>query len=552
MTLTSKKYLRPLLLLAGGVLTGLCVVCPTVGFLEWLTLVPVGIFLLEYASDTSVRLRRLYAWGLFFFMCYYLVVFHWFINLYPLDFIDGMTPAAALAVVLFAHVGLSFFQSLFGGLVFVALAVLFRSRADKRLPFIKPFAAGAVWAVYEWTQTLGWWGVPWGRLPLGQSKLLVGLQTASLFGSYFITFLLVAVNFCAAYAVCACISGDRRVRMSAIKLSSLSVALMLAFNYGAGAALWFGNDRDAERTVRVAVVQGNISSNEKWSTLSAARTRKVYREYTLKAASEGAQIVVWPETALPYTVVEGNGTYTYLSELAKEANVTILAGAFSPAEGKKSDYNAILCFTPDGQMSDTVYAKRHLVPFGEFVPMRELFELIVPPLTELVMTGEDIEQGKDAEVFELDEGSLGSLICFDSIYEELALDSVRDGAQILCISSNDSWFTDSVALYMHNAQAQLRAIETDRYIARSANTGISSFISDRGEIISSTQALVDGMLIEDVPLSDTRTLYTRIGNLFVYLCIGAYALVIAPDAVIYVRKKRQKNCDKNVNNVKAS
>ena len=127
--MTDKKYKRFLLLAISGILTGVTVILPQVGFLEWITLAPAALFLIIEASDLTRKLRSLYGYGLFFFMMFYMVGFHWFISLYPLDFIDGMTPLAAIAVVFAGCVGLSFLQALFGGLLFVALGILFRTRA---------------------------------------------------------------------------------------------------------------------------------------------------------------------------------------------------------------------------------------------------------------------------------------------------------------------------------------------------------------------------------------------------------------------------------------
>ncbi len=535
MVLTERKFMRYLLLLAGGLLTGLTLIFPDVGFLEWLTLVPVGIFLLEVASDSSVRLRRLYGYGLFFFYCFYLTTFHWFVNLYPLDFIDGMTRGGALAVVLVSWLGLSLLQALMGGVSFVVIGVLFRGRFAVRYPVLRPILAAGVWAVYEWTQTLGWWGVPWGRLPLGQRSDLVGLQTASWFGSYFVTFLLVAVNLLLAFVLLSVRKESREAwKRGAVRVACLLTVGLLAFQYGAGTILWATSPRGGE-TVTVAAIQGNVSSNEKWSIHSTERTKEIYRKYTLKAAEEGAQIVLWPETALPYLVRGGNGLYYFLSDLAQEANVTILVGAFSEGEG--GEYNSLLCFTPDGRMRDEVYSKRRLVPFGEFVPMRGLIETLIPPLAELVMSGEDVPAGEGANLFYLEEGTVGSLICFDSIYEELTRESVREGAELICLSTNDSWFTDSAALYMHNGQAQLRAIESGRYIVRSANTGISTVISDRGEVLAELAPLVDGMLVEEIPLRSHTTLYMRIGNLFVYLWLCVILAFLGVEAFLYGRRR---------------
>jgi apolipoprotein N-acyltransferase len=523
-----RRSVRLLMLVLSGILTGLCLVISKIGFLEWLTLVPCALFLLTLASKDGLRLRALYGYGVFFFMSFYTVNFHWFVNLYPLDFIDGMTKGAALCVVIAAWIGLSFFQAVQGGLVFVLTGIVFRTSVCRRFSIIKPFAFAGIWAVYEWLQTFGWWGVPWGRLPLGQSEYLVGLQTASWFGPYFVTFIIVSVNALIALALS---------NKSKLKLCGVVVAALLVFQYGAGTAIWLSHKNTGE-TVRVAAVQGNISSHEKWDSSSSLKTRQVYEGYTKEAASRGAKIVVWPETALPYTISKGSSYYKFASELAQENNVTILVGAFTvDGEGY---YNSLICFTPDGKTLDNIYAKRRLVPFGEFVPMRTLIETVIPPLAELVMSGDEITQGEDSKLFMIDEGAIGSLICFDSIYEDLTRRSVLDGAQLICLSTNDSWFTDSAALYMHNAQAQLRAIESGRDIVRSANTGISTVINSRGEVVSELAPLVDGLIVEDVCTRSNTTLYTRIGNLFVYLLALAIVSVIATDVCLRFSKKVKK------------
>jgi apolipoprotein N-acyltransferase len=130
---------------------------------------------------------------------------------------------------------------------------------------LKTVLLALCWAVYEWTQTLGWWGVPWGRLPIGQSKYLVGLQTASWFGSYFVTFLIVAVNFCLAYFLCVRWTAEKSTWLPALKKSAIAVAVILVFQYGAGTFLWLTHTPNGEK-ISSAAIQGNISSHEKWSS----------------------------------------------------------------------------------------------------------------------------------------------------------------------------------------------------------------------------------------------------------------------------------------------
>ncbi len=537
---TAKCKCRFVLLALAGALTSLTLVFPSLGLFEWITLIPLGIVLLVRAADRSVRLRSLYLDGLVFFYSFYLVAFHWFINLYPLDFIEGMTRGAAACVVCVAWFGLSLLQSAMGGLAFVAAGILFRTSVASRLALLRPLLGGAIWAVYEWTQTLGWWGVPWARLPIGQSKYLIGLQNASLFGSYFVTFVLVSVNF--AFALLLLELTQKRVLCA----SAILACSLLVFQYASGGVLWLCGDVQEGKRLRVACIQGNISSAEKWDGEQTDLILSRYLGYSAEAAEEGAQLIVWAETAFPYNIDASYGGYSQLfCDFARQNQIYMIVGALEAA-GEDGYFNTLFCFTPDGERLEAKYSKRHLVPFGEYVPMRVLIETLIPPLAELVLSQNDFVAGEGAQIIDIELGgeniSLGGLICFDSIYEELTLETVRGGGELICLSTNDSWFTDSAALYMHNAQAQLRAIESGRYIARSANTGISTLINSRGEVLESLCPLEGGYIISDVYAKDSQTLFSIIGNFFVYFTALTMIFLVISD-VIFANNKKRKQLD---------
>ena len=527
-TLAANK-LRYLLLMLSGLLTGLTLVFTEIGFVEWITMVPAALVVLVRASDDKVRLRSLYLDGLAFFYPYYLVCYYWFLYLYPLEYVDGMTTGTALLVVLLAWCGLSLLQTLMGGCVFVLLGVVFKGKLCTCFSIIRVFSAAAMWAIFEWSQTIGWWGVPWGRLPIGQSEYPVGLQTASWFSSYFITFLIVAVNFLLAYALLEVVKW---------RLGVIVAASLLVFQYGAGALIWFGADLSEGEALKVACIQGNVSSSDKWSSESDLKTTEIYTRLVKQAAEDGAELILLPETAFPYDFDAKK--YSYFNDMfcnmSKEYGVYILVGAYTSADEGKS-LNSLICFDPNGERMDTVYAKRHLVPFGEYVPLRSLIEVLIPPLANLVLSTEDIAFGEGANIIDADGIGIGGLICFDSIYESLAYDSVREGAEIICISTNDSWFSDSAALYMHNAQAQLRAIENGRYIVRAANTGISTVINSRGEVMGRLEPLVEGNLYETVYARSDKTLCSVIGNSFVYLLLAGVAVLAVDRAVFKIKIK---------------
>ena len=149
-----RRYIRVknvgliLLLLISGVFTGLTLVCPELGFIEWISISPAAFFLLS--NYEKMNKRQLFKYGFFFFFCFYVVSYHWFVYLYPLDFIDGMTPISALIVVIAATFGLSAFQALGSGAVFVISGLLFKSRIAKKYSLLKPVLAACIWCVFEW------------------------------------------------------------------------------------------------------------------------------------------------------------------------------------------------------------------------------------------------------------------------------------------------------------------------------------------------------------------------------------------------------------------
>ena len=519
---------EPVMLIGSAILTGLTLVFPILGFLEWITMIPLFLALYRLCEDESFGLRRAYRLGFLTVFSYYLVLYHWFIRLYPLDFV-GLDHLASAVIVVVAWLGLALLQALPGGLYFLLFRWMHKVGLFDRFPILKPFVFSGLWVVFEWTSTLTFAGVPWGRLALGQIKYLPMLQTASLFGSYFVSFLILLINGLLAYAIFCRAKWVVSVAVAgALLVSNLSYGLI------ARAVM----EKPTE-TVRVAVIQGNISSHEKWSGRNLLKIQMVYEDLTRQAVADGAELILWPETVLPYALNERGDLEEYVSDLARECNVTLILGSFLDVDVDKG-YNVLYFVEPDGTIRNEYYAKRHLVPFGEYVPMKSLVETLIPPLAELTDLGGELLPGKDTALFETQYGTLGSLICFDSIYETLALQSVRDGAEIMLVSSNDSWFYDSAAVYQHEAQSQLRAIECGRYFVRSANTGISTVIAPDGKLLVQIDPLEKGYAVAEVSPIDARTPYSVIGNLFIYIWIVLLVGFSGVGVFFWARKKKKR------------
>ncbi len=519
-------------LILGGLILGLTVIFPQIGALEWLAIIPAILVLLVYAPAPTVRLRKMYLMGLVFFLSYLLVTFHWFLYMYPLDFADMSRPASALVVTV-AWIGLSAFQAVGAALLFPLMAIAARGKFLSRRPVLLPLLFATLWTSLEWFwANSGWSGVPWSRLCLGQAEILPAMQSAWLFGSYAVSFLILMVNGYLAYLL---LHPDRR---------ALCVALaggLFCGNLAFGAVRLLTYE-DGDREITAAAIQGNKSSLDYWSFGDTSVVMDTYADLTREAAANGADIAVWPETCIPINIDHSSDVYDYVTSLSAECGIPILVGLFTEVSpDSDADYNSIVVALPDGSVHETVYNKRNPVPFGEFVPFRKLVIAIVPPLAEINTLGTDIPAGEDSVVFDLDLGGVGSLICFDSIYENNAIDSVNNGAELLAVSTNDSWFRDSRGVWMHHAQSQYRAIETGRYVVRAANTGVSSVISATGEVLEFLPALETGYVLETVTLRTERTPYMVIGNVLAYLClaVSAVGVLLFPIERIVMKLRRK-------------
>ncbi len=487
-----------------GLLTAAPLIWSPLFLLPWFSLVP--LFVIAESKKAAYRHGLLFSFG------YYGVLYHWFLYLYPMDFAD-FSPTAGLFIVLLAWFGMTLLQGT--GTAFVPF--LYRRLIRSRRPAFAPFAAAALWCCMEWLQTQFWFGVPWGRLAVTQADWLPMIQSASLFGSLGLGFLMVLVNGWLALTYRAFKENKTKVRSSAAVALSLFAANLI---FGLAALIC---PTDASRPLTAAAIQGNIASGDKWADDSVAHSLDVYIPLTEEAAAQsGAQLIVWPETVLTDSLNMRQPLLQQLGELSSRTGAYLAVGAYysETENGELHSYNAIYLIHPDGTVNESVYKKRHLVPFGEYLPMPGVIRTILPDLAGMNLFDSDLTAGTNPALFRTDLGCIGALVCFDSIYETLTLSSVRDGAEIMILSTNDSWYKDSAAVYQHNGHAVLRAVESGRSFVRAANTGISSLITPQGKIVGRRDPLITGYVTGQVTLQSHRTVYSVIGNTVVWLSFG--------------------------------
>ena len=499
-----------LLLILGGILTAMTQMFDVLSPLAFVSMIPVVIALVR-ATERKTGYGKVYLIGLAFALPYFLTVFHWFFYLYPLDFM-GVTPFYALLIVLSCWLGLSLLQ----GTTFPCFAIFFRQCSAH--PRLMPLLFASVWTFSEWLQTLTWAGVPWARLSLSQTNSLPMIQSANLFGGMFVSFLVALVNGILGYAICRFADkGDKKEWTSTLLPAvGLSLAIVVAnLTYG---AITLAIPHEEKNTLSVGLIQGNIASGDKWDPYAESAI-DVYLELSQEAVNQGAcDVILWPETVITYAVKNYPSVAGQISYFAEENNVHVFVGTFEK-DGENS-YNAVTCFFPDGTTEEFPYCKQRLVPFGEFLPMEGFIRTFLPTLSDLNLFDDPLTAGEDSAILSTPYGKIGRLICFDSIYENLTRKSVADGAEIILLSTNDSWYLDSPAVYQHNAHAQLRAVESGRTILRAANTGISSIITPTGEVTDSLPPLVSGVIVGEAATYSHRTVYSYVGDLWVLFCLG--------------------------------
>ena len=285
------------------------------------------------------------------------------------------------------------------------------------------------------------------------------------------------------------------------------------------------NERVDSKEVNVTVVQGNINTTEKWQKGDIFKSFNIYKELTVEAVENSStygdktEVVLWPETAIPIDISKNSWILQEYKALAKSLNVTFMTGTFyTDYKNDCYKYNSIVAINSDGDIED-IYFKRHLVPFGEVLPFEEFLLDNIPIIKELNLVDGDLKAGEELAIIDDSNIKIGCLVCYESVFPRLVRECVKDGAEVIFIASNDSWFKDSKAVYEHNNNAVLRAIENNRYVVSAANTGISCFIDNKGRIAERLSTLKKGYINSSVEIINDKTLYTMIGEYIIYIVI---------------------------------
>jgi apolipoprotein N-acyltransferase len=350
--------------------------------------------------------------------------------------------------------------------------------------------AGA-WGLMEWIRANFLTGFGWLPLAASQESNVVMLTLCRWVGPYGLSMALVLINLGLARWLHRFLSYRNNPALTPIGpaawLQGLTPELYLGLS--TIAAAFYGlvtqplpTTRDTE-TIKMVAVQTNFDPNAKWDQALLSQHIGKITQATLDGAKSKPDIILWPEAAIPVTL-EAPQWQTHLKTLAQSTNTTLVFGTI---EKRTAGYtNSVAVMGPEGLRSPT-YAKRHLVPFGEYVPLASIL-----PLRKIVPIAEDCLAGDSVSLLPLRTSkgqtiSAGALVCYEDVFPDLARDHARAGADLLIVITNDAWYGQEAGAYQHAAHSTLLAASTGLPLLRCGNAGWSGTIDRHGR----SQAMVN-------------------------------------------------------------
>lgn len=509
----------------------------------WVALVPLFAALLgKDKTGNPLAARQGAALGYICGFVWYLGNCYW---VYQTMYLYGglAKPIAAGILVLFClYLGL--YHALFG-----TLLAVFRTHFGRQAALLlSPFA----WVAVELARARIT-GLPWDLLGIAQVDNSVLIRLAPITGAYGLSFVIAAVNALWLIRI--------RVRERRYTRAALTVAGVVIVVLYVAALRRIQNPRDVPATVHATLVQENLEVGAA-NTGPQASTQQLLESFSYLSRYPSAQfllgipelpgtqavylirqhpaveggdpkapvpsstsLIVWPESPAPFQ--ENDSQFrSALSSLAREANAPIIAGNIGidrtteDARGYNL-FNSASFITPQGDFAGR-YDKMHLVPFGEYVPFKQLFFFAKSLLNEVGT----FDPGQHRAVFTTGGHSYGTFICYESIFGDEVRQFTQRGAEVLINISNDGWYGDTSAPWQHLNMARMRAIENHRWVLRATNTGVTASISPFGRVIAAAPRHIRTSIRVSFAYEHDLTFYAAHGDLFAYACALITAIAI--------------------------
>lgn len=404
-------------------------------------------------------------------------------------------------------------------------------------PWVMLVAAPLAWAGLEWLRGQIFTGVPWLPYAMGLSGSLPLIQSVELWGTSGLSLLLVLVNGLLALLVLPRLEGGRFGWRQVA--AAAAVVIILAGGWAWG-EIRLGQVQAAQAAaprLTVTVVQGNISLAQLWNRRLRPQVLARHLDQTKRAAARVSQrpwLVVWPESAAPFYFLREARTSQPVLDFVRQQKMYLLLGSLGAVEkGKRLQVsNRVWLLNPEGRPAG-FYDKVHLVPFGEYVPLQKILFFV----RAVAQIGDDFAVGQAGKVLQVGPVRVGPLICYESIFPELARQQRLNRARLLVNQTNDAWFGYTSAPYQHMAHLMFRSVENRLASARAANTGVSGFVLPSGKMIQTTGLFVPAVQTAQLPLVNLDTFFSRYGDL---LGPGGLAAALAMIGLYAWRGRKEK------------
>ncbi len=486
-------------------------------WLVWVSIIPLLLALEGTSPGEAFRV------GIIAGLSHYVSLIYWIVNV--ISTYGGLHLFISICVLFLLCMYLSIYPGIFS-----FFAVTFKGSKIKIL-----FFAG-MWVSLEYIRGQVFTGFPWGFLGYSQYSRLEIAQIADITGVYGLSFIIVAFNV----LLFNLIVKNKEIFKDRYFISETLILIIVtctSIHYGNTCLTRYSAEKQENPQINIAVIQGNIDQTSKWNEEFQEKTIDKYINLTQSSYNTNPDVIVWPETAVPFFFQDESPLTEKIFNLASQSNAHLVFGspAYRIESGNVLYYNSAWCVSPEGIISGQ-YNKSHLVPFGEYVPLQKF----LPFVHRLVPAAGDFSKGESFDPLLPDKLPSGILICYEIIFPEIARSQVLKGAGMLINITNDAWFGHSSAPYQHLYISVFRAIETRRPLVRSANTGISAIIDSAGRVKIQGDLFTDEVITGRVtPGKDTLSIYSRFGDVFaagiLILCLIKISIGLS-----YSRKKRKK------------
>ncbi|MEV5987917.1 apolipoprotein N-acyltransferase [Streptomyces sp. NPDC052051] len=430
-------------------------------------------------------------------------------------------------------------------LALVAVEALFVALVGAGITLVSRLPAWPVWAAALWIAgeaaraRAPFGGFPWGKIAFGQADG-VFLPLAAVGGTPVLGFAVVLCGF-GLYEIVRVAVDGRRAGGTLRRGAALTALLSLAVPpVGALAARSLVSDEAEDGTTTVAVIQGNVPR----SGLEFNAQRRAVLDYHARETERLAakvkagkaprpDLVLWPENSSDIDPFANVDAAAVIQGAAQAIGAPISVGAVVERDGKM--YNEQILWDPDKGPVDT-YDKRQVQPFGEYLPLRSLLDVINKNWTSMVR--QDFSRGHEPGVFTMADAKVGLVTCYEAAFDWTVRSTVTDGAQLISVPSNNATFDRSEMTYQQLAMSRVRAVEHSRTVTVPVTSGVSAIIMPDGKITQRTGMFVADSLVQKVPLRSYETPATRLGTLpeLLLVLVAACGLGWAVTSVVRGRR----------------